>query len=146
MTTVGILKIGFVEQNKVNDTCVQQEQQQQQQNQRAIPDVYLIGGHWFKSIDQQNAILTERSSIGADGKMFEQELQFTVRITEDIALGKKYLNRPIVIHVWTVDGKKHVIGSKSYPAYLESNKRYDGVNTQELAMTATYTSTTSLVK
>lgn len=144
MTKVGIKKIGFIEQNEVNDQWVQQEQEQQAQ--RTIPDVYLDGSHWFKSIDQQSAILTEKSSIGEEGKVFDQEVQFTVRREDDMALGKKYLNRPLVLHVKTVDGKEHVIGTKSYPAYLESNKRYDGVTTNELSLTVKYKSTTSLLK
>ncbi len=146
MTKVGIKKIGFYEQNEANDQWVQQEYEEEPA-QRNIQDEYFIGGgHWFKGIDQQNAVLTEKSSISTDGEIFEQEVQFTVRREDDMTLGKKYLNRPLVLHVWTVDGKKHVIGTKLYPAYIESDKRYDGVTTQELAMTVNYTSNTSLLK
>lgn len=143
MTKVAIKKIGFIEQNEVNDQWVQQEEEPAQ---RSVPDIYLDGSHWFRSIDQGNASLNEQSEMGTEGKVFKQDLQFTVRTEYDIALARKYLNRPLVLHVWTVDGKRHVIGTKIYPVYLQSDNRYDGTNTREMAISCTYEATASQMK
>ena len=60
MNKIGIYKIGFKEQNEVNDQWVQQEQEQAQ---RDIPVVYIDGSHWFKSIDQTATDITEELVI-----------------------------------------------------------------------------------
>ena len=146
MTRVGIKTIGFVEQNEVDDQwVVQQEQQEQQAERSVIEPVYINGLRRFGSFDQGNASLSEKSTINESGKAYDLDLAFVVRKTKDITLGKKYLNRPLVLHVWTVDGKHYKIGTKSYPAYLESDNRYENVNNRELAMTVKYQSRTSIL-
>lgn len=141
MTTVGIKQIGFIDPSKANDQWVEQQEQQT----RSLQSIYLDGTTRFKSIDQQNAILSEKSSSSESGSLFELDLQFTVRRKEDIELAKKYINRPLVLHVWTVDGRNYSIGTKDYPAYLHKDDRYDGVNTRELALTSSYQSNTQLL-
>ncbi len=142
MSKVGILKIGFKEQNEVNDQWVQQEQQ----SERSIPDIYIDGSHWFKSIDQDNTSLTEELTIDESGKYYEVQLPFVVRQDADIELAKKYQGRPVVVYVVAVDGSRYTIGTKSYPAYLTPSNRYDARNTREVAMEVNYKSKTSLLR
>lgn len=143
MSKVGIYRIGFKEQNEVNDVWVQQEEEPAQ---RSVPDIYLDGGHWFKSIDQKNTDLTEDLVVDENGSHYEQSLPFVVRKDVDIELARKYVNRPVVIYVWAVDGKRYTIGTKSYPACLVTSDRYQGLDTREMAMTVTYKSKTRLLK
>ena len=75
MNKIGIFKIGFKEQNEVNDQWVQQEQQEE----RSIPDVYMDGSHWFKSIDQTATELTEDLTVDETGVHYDVQLPFTVR-------------------------------------------------------------------
>jgi len=142
MNKIGIYKIGFKEQNEVNDQWVQQQEQQD----RSIPDIYIDGSHWFKSIDQTNTSLTEDLVIDEEGKYYEQDLPFVVRKTEDIELAKKYEGRPVVVYAIAVDGKRYTIGSKSYPAYLVTSNRYSAMDTREMAVTVNYKSKTSLIR
>lgn len=142
MSKVGILKIGFKEQNEVNDQWVQQEQQ----SERSIPDIYLDGSHWFKSIDQDNTSLTEELTIDESGKYYDVQLPFVVRQKADIDLAKKYQGRPVVVYVIAVDGLRYTIGTKSYPAYLTPSNRYDARNTREVAMEVNYRGKTSLLR
>lgn len=142
MSKVGILKIGFKEQNEVNDQWVQQEQQ----SERSIPDIYIDGSRWFKSIDQDNTSLTEELTIDESGKYYEVQLPFVVRQDADIELAKKYQGRPVVVYVVAVDGSRYTIGTKSYPAYLTPSNRYDARNTREVAMEVNYKSKTSLLR
>lgn len=142
MNKVGILKIGFKEQNEINDLWVQQEQQVE----RSIPEIYLDGSHWFKSIDQDNSTLTEELIIDESGKYYEVQLPFVVRQVADIELAKKYQGRPVVVIVVAVDGSRYSIGTKTYPAYLTPSNRYDGINTREMAMEVNYRSKTSVLR
>ena len=121
MNKIGIYKIGFKEQNEVNDQWVQQEQEQAQ---RDIPVVYIDGSHWYKSIDQTATDLTEDLVIDDSGPHYEVSLPFVVRKEEDTELAKKYAGRPVVVYAIAVDGKRYTIGSKSYPAYLVISNRY----------------------
>ncbi len=141
MSKVGILKIGFKEQNEVNDQWVQQEQQ----SERSIPDIYSDGSHWFKSIDQDNTSLTEQLVMDESGKRYEVRLSFVVRTDADIALAKKYEGRPVVVYAVAADGSRYTIGTKSYPAYLTPSNRYDARNTREVAMEVNYRGKTSLL-
>ena len=143
MNKVGISKIGFKEQNEVNDTWVQQ---QEQQAERSIPDIYVDGSHWFKSIDQDNTSLTEELTIDESGKYYDVQLPFVVRQDADIELSKKYQGRPVVVYVIAVDGSRYTIGTKSYPAYLTPSNRYDARNTREVAMEVNYKRKTSLLR
>lgn len=142
MSKVGILKIGFKEQNEVNDTWVQQEQQ----SERSVPVVYSDGSHWFKSIDQDNTSLTEELTIDESGKYYDVQLPFVVRQKADIDLAKKYQGRPVVVYVIAVDGSRYTIGTKPYPAYLTPSNRYDARNTREVAMEVNYRGKTSLLR
>jgi len=142
MSKVGILKIGFKEQNEVNDQWVQQEQQ----SERSVPVVYSDGSHWFKSIDQDNTSLTEELTIDESGKYYDVQLPFVVRQKADIDLAKKYQGRPVVVYVIAVDGSRYTIGTKSYPAYLKPSNRYDARNTREVAMEVNYRGKTSLLR
>lgn len=142
MNKIGIFKIGFKEQNEVNDQWVQQEQQEE----RSIPDVYLDGSHWFKSIDQTATELTEDLTVDETGVHYDVQLPFTVRLEVDTELAKKYAGRPVVVYAVAVDGKRYTIGTKSYPAYLVISNRYDAMNTREVAVNVKYQSKTSLLR
>ncbi len=142
MNKIGIFKIGFKEQHEVNDQWVQQEQQEE----RSIPDVYIDGSHWFKSIDQTATELTEDLTVDETGVYYEVQLPFTVRLEVDTELAKKYAGRPVVVYAVAVDGKRYTIGTKSYPAYLVISNRYDAMNTREVAVNVKYQSKTSLLR
>ena len=142
MSKVGIKRIGIKEQNEVNDQWVQQEQQ----SERSIPDIYIDGSHWFKSIDQDNTSLTEELTIDESGKYYDVQLPFVVRQKADIDLAKKYQGRPVVVYVVAIDGSRYTIGTKSYPAYLTPSNRYDARNTREVAMEVNYRGKTSLLR
>lgn len=143
MSKVGIKKIGFKEQNEVNDAWVVQ---QEQTAERSIPDIYIDGSHWFKSIDQDGTTLTEELVVDESGRHFEVQLLFVVRKDEDLALAKKYAGRPVVVYVVAVDGNRYTIGTKSYPAYLITTDNYDARNTREVALEVNYKGRTSLLR
>ncbi|MBQ8959466.1 MAG: hypothetical protein IJ057_13365 [Bacteroidales bacterium] len=142
MNKVALKTIGFVEQNEVNDQWVQQ---QEQPAQRSLPDVYLDGSHWFKSIDQQNATLEETLNDDESGLSYTTNLDFTVRTEEDMALAKKYARRPLVIKAVAVDGTTYSIGTKQYPVRMATQNRYDGMNTREMQISATFQSRTGVM-
>ena len=144
MNKIGIHRIGFTEQHEVVDQW--QEQQEQQQEERLLPDVYLNGGHWFKSIDQSNTTLTENLISDDSGIYYEVQLPFIVRKPEDMELAKKFAGRPLVMNVWAVDGKRYTIGTKEYPAYLITSNRYTGMDTREMALEVNSKSQTSLLR
>lgn len=144
MNKIGIHKIGFVEQHEVIDQW--QQQQEQQQEERLLPEVYLNGGHWFKSIDQTSATLTENIITDDSGIYYDVQLTFIVRKPVDMELAKKYEGRPLVMHVWAVDGKRYTIGTKEYPAYLNTSNRYSAMDTREMALEVNYRSQTSLLR
>ena len=142
MSKVGIYRIGFKEQNEINDIWVQQEEQQE----RSGPELYIDGSHWFKSIDQKVTDLTEEMVMDETGTCFEQNLSFVVRKDVDIELARKYANRPVVVYAFAVDGSRYTIGTKNYPAYLVTSDRYQGLDTREMAMTVNYKTKTRLLK
>lgn len=142
MSKVGIYRIGFKEQNEINDIWVQQEEQQE----RSGPELYIDGSHWFKSIDQKVTDLTEEMAMDETGTCFEQNLSFVVRKDVDIELARKYANRPVVVYALAVDGSRYPIGTKNYPAYLVTSDRYQGLDTREVAITVNYKTKTRLLK
>lgn len=146
MNKVGIRKIGFKEINEVTDQWSQDHQEEQLQEDRGVGDVYLHGGHWFESIDQEGTDLTEDMTIDESGKYYDVQLPFVVRKPEDIALAKKYEGRPVVVYADAVDGKRYTIGTKDYPARLVTSNRYQGTSTREIAMNVDYRSKTSLIR
>ena len=90
--------------------------------------------------------ITEEMVMDENGTSFEQNLAFVVRKDVDIELARKYANRPVVVYAWAVDGNRHAIGTKSYPAYLVISDRYQGLDTREVAVTVGYRSKTRLLK
>lgn len=134
MNKVALKTIGFVEQNEANDQWVQQQEQQQD---RFLPDTYIDGIRRFRSIDQQKASMTEELATDESGNRYRQQVQFVVRIKHDRELARKYERRPLVVHVWTVDGQHYMIGTKSYPAYLVPAKT-NSRSTVETALTVDY--------
>ena len=142
MSKVGIYRIGFKEQNEVNDVWAQQEEPVQ----RNLPDVYIDGSRRFKSIDQKNTNLTEDMVMDENGKKYVLKLPFVVRKDEDIDLAKKYAGRPVVVYAWAVDGHLYKIGTKTYPTYLVTSNRYQGLDTREMAMTVEYESRTPILQ
>lgn len=140
MNKVALKTIGFVEQNEANDQWVQQEEQQE----RSLPDIYIDGIHRFRSIDQDNSSMTEDLEIGEEGNKYRQEVQFVVRTEYDRKLAKKYERRPLVVHVWAVNGDHYKIGTPTYPAYLIPSKS-NSMNAVETAMTVNYETLTPIM-
>lgn len=141
MNKVALKKIGFVEQNEENDQWVQQEQQVERSLSQ---DIYIDGIHRFRSIDQDNSSMTEDLEIGEEGIKYRQQVQFTVRQEYDRELAKKYERRPLVVHVWAVNGCHYKLGTKSYPAYLVPSKT-NSKQTVETAMTVEYETKTAIM-
>jgi hypothetical protein len=140
MNKVALKTIGFKEQNEANDQWIQQEEQQD----RSLPDIYIDGIHRFRSIDQDNSSMTEDLEIGEEGNKYRQEVQFVVRTEYDRKLAKKYERRPLVVHVWAVNGDHYKIGTPTYPAYLIPSKS-NSVNAVETAMTVNYETLTPIM-
>ena len=140
MNKVALKTIGFEEQNEVNDQWVQQQEQQD----RSLPYVSIDGIHRFRSIDQRQASMTEELTMDENGSHYRQQVQFTVRTEYDRDLARKYERRPLVLHVWTVDGHHYKIGTKSYPAYLVPSKT-NSMDTVETALTVEYETLTPIM-
>jgi len=141
MNKVALKAIGFVEQNEENDQWVMLEQQAERSLSQ---DVYIDGIQRFRSIDQDNSSMTEDLVIDESGNKYRQQVLFTVRQEYDRKLAKKYERRPLVLHVWTVDGQHYKIGTKSYPAYLIPSKT-NSKKTVETAMTVEYETLTAIM-
>lgn len=141
MNKVALKKIGFVEQNEENDNWVQQEQQAERSLSQ---DIYIDGIHRFRSIDQAKSSIMEDLSIEESGNKYHQHVQFVVRTEYDRELAKKYERRPLVVHVWTVDGCHYKLGTKSYPAYFVPSKT-NSMDTVETAMTVDYETLTAIM-
>lgn len=141
MNKVALKKIGFVEQNEENDNWVQQEQQAERSLSQ---DIYIDGIHRFRSIDQAKSSIMEDLSIEENGNKYHQHVQFVVRTEYDRKLAKKYERRPLVVHVWTVDGCHYKLGTKSYPAYFVPSKT-NSMDTVETAMTVDYDTLTAIM-
>lgn len=141
MNKVALKKIGFVEQNEENDNWVQQEQQAERSLSQ---DIYIDGIHRFRSIDQAKSSIMEDLSIEESGNKYHQHVQFVVRTEYDRELAKKYERRPLVVHVWTVDGCHYRLGTKSYPAYFVPSKT-KSMDTVETAITVDYDTLTAIM-
>ena len=141
MNKVAIKKIGFEKLNDVNDQWVQQEEHQERSLNQ---DVYIDGIQRFRSIDQQYASMTEELTMDESGNKYHQQLQFTVRTEYDRNLAKKYERRPLVVHVWTVDGNYYKLGTKEYPAYFIPAKT-NSKETVETSITVEYDTLTAIM-
>ena len=143
MNKVALKTIGFVEQNEANDQWTQQ--QEQQLAERSLPqDIYINGIHRFRSIDQDNSSMTEDLVIGEEGNTYRQDVQLVVRTEYDRKLAKRYERRPLVVHVWAVNGDHYKIGTPTYPAYLIPSKS-NSMNAVETAMTVNYETLTPIM-
>ncbi len=140
MNKVALRTIGFVEQNEVNDQWVVQQEQQE----RSLPSISLDGITRFGSIDQKIASMTEELITDESGNRYRQQLQFTVRTEDDRALAKRYERRPLVLHVWAVDGSHYIIGTKSSPAYLHPSKT-NSMDTVETVLSVEYETLTPVM-
>ena len=142
MTKVALKSIGFVEQNEIDDQWVQQELPAQ----RGASNAIMVGLRSFGSIDQSAATLEENFEDDESGQHYEALLDFTVRTEADISMAKKYAGRPVVVHVQAVDGSRYKIGTKQYPVRMKTQNRYDGMNTREIGVSASYKSLTGVMK
>ena len=143
MNKVALKTIGFVEQNEANDQWTQQ--QEQQQAERSLQqDIYIDDIHRFRSIDQQEASMTEELVSDGSGDKYHQQVKFVVRTEYDRKLAKRYERRPLVLHVWTADDNHYIIGTKSYPVYLMPTKS-NSMDTVETALTVEYETTTPIM-
>lgn len=145
MTIVGIKTIGFVEQNEVDDQWSIEHIDPDQPDDRAVPvETTILGYKGFRSIDQRQASMTEELTMDENGSHYRQQVQFTVRTEYDRDLARKYERRPLVLHVWTVDGHHYKIGTKSYPAYIVPAKT-NSMDTVETALTVEYDTLTPVM-
>lgn len=139
MNKVGIKKIGFVEQNEVDDLWQQEQIDPNQPADRAVPpEASILGFRGFRSIDQDNSSLSQQLDSNESGPVYDIDLSFVVRTEDDIALAKKYERRPVVMYVWTVDGVRRKIGSKQYPAMMLTDGSYDGRATHEVRVSVAF--------
>lgn len=143
MNKVALKKIGFAEQNEINDVW----QEQQAQNLRST--TYTTDGatwHWFDNIDQNAATLEESISDDENGVFYTAEVNFTVRTEADMTLAKKYEKRPLVMKAEAVDGKIYTIGTKQYPVRMATQNRYDGRNVREMQVSLSYDTLTGVLQ
>lgn len=141
MNKVGIRKIGFVEQNDVDDLWQQEQVDPNQPADRAVPpEVSILGFRGFQSIDQDNSSLNQQLTSDESGPVYDIDLSFVVRTEYDMALVKRFERRPVVMFVWTVDGVRRKIGSKKYPAMMLTDGDYNGRNTHEVSVSVSYRS------
>ena len=146
MNKVGIKKIGFIEQNDVDDLWQQEQIDPNQPADRALPpEATILGFRGFKSIDQDNSSLNQELSSDESGPVYDIDLSFVVRTSDDIALAKRFERRPVVMYVWTVDGVQHKIGSKTYPAMMLTSNRYESRQTREMVVSVKYQSKTTIL-
>jgi hypothetical protein len=101
--------------------------------------------HWFSAFDQKQASLKEELVEDETGILFETTLDFTVRRDTDIALAKRYMRRPVVMHAIAVDQNEYKIGTKSYPVRMKTNNDYGGVDTREIRISVTYQTRTGVM-
>ncbi len=141
MAKTGIYRIGFVENNEVDDVWQQVEEQQEERGTRSGMSVM----HWFSTFDQKQASLKEELVEDENGIHFETTLDFTVRRDTDIALAKRYMRRPVVMHAIAVDQNEYKIGTKSYPVRMKTNNDYGGVDTREIRISVTYQTRTGVM-
>ena len=144
MNKVALLAIGFVEQNDVDDQWDVEHINPDQPADRSMPGNSILGYKGFSSIDQQQASMTEELANDESGNRYRQQVQFVVRTERDRDLAKKYERRPLVLHVWTVDGHHYKIGTKSYPAYLMPAKT-NSMDTVETTLTVNYETLTPIM-
>lgn len=141
MNKVGINKIGFVEQNDVEDLWQQEANDTNQPADRALPpEVTILGFRGFRSIDQDNSSLGQQLTSDGSGPVYDIDISFVVRTDDDIALAKRFERRPVVMYVWTVDGVRRKIGSKKYPAMMLTDNSYEGRSTHEVSVSVSYRS------
>jgi len=141
MARIGIYRIGFVEQNEVTDSWQEEEQQRNGNDPLNITSI-----HWFIGLEQDTTTLTEESVDDDGGLCFDATLTFTVRKDQDIALAKKYIARPVVIHAIAVDGNDYKLGTKEYPVRMNSINRYNALETREIEIDITYRTLTGILQ
>ena len=141
MNKVALKKIGFAEQNEINDVWV--EQQVQVRSTTITTDGTLW--RWFDNIDQDNALLEESITDNDNGIYYTTDVSFTVRTEADMALAKKYKKRPLVVKVEAVDGNIYKIGTKQYPVRMTTKNIYDGLTVREIQVSLSFDSLTGVL-
>jgi len=138
MVKVGLLKIGFIERDQVNAIYINPNasQNQQQVNDRGAVD----NVQWLKNIDQQNSSISEEFETDERGAQYSVSVDFVVRTEKDITLTKRFIRRPIVLYVQTVDGRQITVGTVEYPAFLKTANKYRAVSSRELSCELEYKS------
>lgn len=140
MGKIGIKKVGFIEQNEINDNWMVAQQEAPPQRGGTAILTTGVTVHMFGSIDQGNTSLQSELEDSENGFAYKTALSLKVRTDSDIRLGNKYLNRPVVMCVWTVDGTYIEIGTKPYPARMTGRMGYDAMGTRELTVNVDYQS------
>lgn len=140
MAKTGIYRIGFAEKNEVDDSWQQQEEHQE----RGLRSGMMVM-HWFTAFDQKQASMNEELVEDENGIHFVTTLDFAVRRDTDIALAKRYMRRPVVMHVVAVDQNEYKVGTKSYPVRMQTNNDYTGIETREIHIKVSYQSSTGVM-
>lgn len=140
MPKIGVKKISFIEQNKIDDGWAQVSPGQVV-NDRGISDIIE-----YSSIDQNDASLSEKQINDDQGIHYETTLEFTVRKPTDISLANRYSRRPVVVRVLTVDGNLYEIGTASDPVHMVVEKNnFNGLRSRELTVSLSYKTTTGIL-
>lgn len=145
MNKVALKKIGFAEQNEIEDNWTEAQEQAEQQRSTSVTTDGTTW-HWFDCIDQNNATLDEELVDESDGVYYTANLDFTVRTDLDMALAKKYARRPLVLKVQAVDGTIYTLGTKQYPVILTTTNRYSSLSTREVQVRGSYDTLTGIMQ
>ena len=142
MTITGIKKLGFIEQNEVVDiwSPITPPNPQRSGFESVIPGLYYV------DFDQGDAVLSENLTEDENGMVYNTTLHFTTRKNLYINLLAKYLKRPVVMHVWTIDGNHFRIGTKDLPVRMRSVNSDDGINVREMKIEVSCQSLSSLLR
>ena len=150
MTKVGIYKIGF---EVIGESLVAESWEEiigEVEERTAQPDepeaIELFDGHKFKSIDQAESELEEVLISDENGQYYNTSLTSKVRREEDIKLAEKYSGQPLIIHVWTVDGRHVLLGTETDPASLTTTNSYKNIQTREVGLKADYATLDGLLR
>lgn len=144
MNKVALKKIGFAEQNEIDDAWT--EQTEQAESTRST--TYETDGttwHWFDSIDQSSATLEENMQDDNNGIYYAASVDFTVRTESDMALAKQYAKRPLVVRAIAVDGTVYTLGTKQYPVRFATTNRYASLSTREIQVSFGYETLTGVM-
>ena len=145
------MKIGFVPIGESDTTATWTVVDSEEEFKATTPsnpdnDVSAFIGKMFKAIDQEASDLEEELVIDDYGNIYKTTMSVAVRRKEDIEMAERYSGKPVVIHVWTVDGRHVHIGSEDAPARMKTQDSYRNMSTRELLIRAEYNTIDGLLR